>query len=92
MKTRFGDPPDVLVDACQFRISPQTLAEYLACGLLVAVTGSKFVGGPGGGRGGGGGAWEGPAGTHDRGCRPPLAAGRSTTKEVLEDKPGNDDS
>jgi hypothetical protein len=36
----------VLVDACQFRISNATLADYLGREFLVAVTGSKFVGGP----------------------------------------------
>jgi hypothetical protein len=91
MKTRFGDPPDVVVDAWQFRISPQTLAEYLACGLLVAVTGSKFVGGPGGGK-----AAEALGKARQERMIEDVArryaAGRSTTKEVLEDKPGNDDS
>ncbi len=36
----------VLVDACQFRISPSTLRAYLAQDFMVALTGSKFVGGP----------------------------------------------
>lgn len=36
----------VLVDACQFRLSPASLAAYLADDILVAVTGSKFVAGP----------------------------------------------
>ncbi len=36
----------VLVDACQFRISPATLRAYLAHEFAVALTGSKFVGGP----------------------------------------------
>ncbi len=36
----------VLVDACQFRMSPATLATYLAQDFMVTLTGSKFVGGP----------------------------------------------
>lgn len=37
---------DVLVDACQFRIAPATVRDYLERGFMVAVTGSKFVTGP----------------------------------------------
>ena len=37
---------EVLVDACQFRLSPATLRAYLEAGCLVAVTGSKFLTGP----------------------------------------------
>lgn len=36
----------VLVDACQLRLSAATLRAYLHAGALVAVTGSKFAGGP----------------------------------------------
>src|ERR1039458_6586198 len=41
-------PPgaDVIVDACQGRISPETVAAYLRQGWPVVVTGSKFFGGP----------------------------------------------
>jgi hypothetical protein len=46
LKARFGDRLTVLVDACQFRISAESLAAYLARDFLVAVTGSKFLGGP----------------------------------------------
>ncbi|WP_309607204.1 hypothetical protein [Phenylobacterium sp.] len=46
LKARFGEALTVLVDACQFRLSPQTLRTYLAQDFLVAITGSKFVGGP----------------------------------------------
>jgi hypothetical protein len=46
LRARFGDAVMVLVDACQFRISNATLADYLGRDFLVAVTGSKFVGGP----------------------------------------------
>lgn len=46
LKARFGAAVTVLVDACQFRISNATLQAYLAQDFLVAVTGSKFLGGP----------------------------------------------
>lgn len=37
---------DVVVDACQGRISPLMLRSYLALGCSVLYTGSKFIGGP----------------------------------------------
>lgn len=43
------EPPedvDVIVDACQARIDPATVAAYLRRGWPVVVTGSKFFGGP----------------------------------------------
>jgi hypothetical protein len=43
---RFGDELDVIVDACQGRISPQLLRAYVESGATVFVTGSKFIGGP----------------------------------------------
>jgi selenocysteine lyase/cysteine desulfurase len=46
LKQRYGDQLTVLVDACQFRLSPDSLAAYLAADFLVAITGSKFVAGP----------------------------------------------
>lgn len=36
----------VLVDACQFRLAPETLTAYLNVGFMVAITGSKFFTGP----------------------------------------------
>jgi len=36
----------VLVDACQLRLSPESLRTYLRAGFLVAATGSKFLTGP----------------------------------------------
>jgi hypothetical protein len=42
-------PPEganVIVDACQARIEPETVAAYLRRGWPVVVTGSKFFGGP----------------------------------------------
>lgn len=46
LSQQFGGGIDVLIDACQFRISPLTLHACLARGYNVALTGSKFVGGP----------------------------------------------
>ena len=43
---RFGEGIDVVVDACQGRISPAMVRNYLALGAIVFVTGSKFIGGP----------------------------------------------
>lgn len=37
---------EVLVDACQFRMSTATLRGYLEHGFMVALTGSKFLSGP----------------------------------------------
>jgi hypothetical protein len=41
-----GDAVDLVVDACQGRISPGVIAAYLARGASIFVTGSKFIGGP----------------------------------------------
>lgn len=41
-----GDAVDLVVDACQGRISPGALAAYLDRGASIFVTGSKFIGGP----------------------------------------------
>jgi hypothetical protein len=43
---QFAGKVEVLVDACQFRLAPATLRAYLERGFMVALTGSKFVGGP----------------------------------------------
>lgn len=43
---RFGESLTILVDACQFRLAPTTLHSYLSHGLMVALTGSKFISGP----------------------------------------------
>lgn len=42
----FGTSVDLVVDACQGRISPKTIAAYLARGASIFLTGSKFIGGP----------------------------------------------
>ncbi len=41
-----GDMVDLVVDACQGRISPATIHAYLDRGATVFLTGSKFIGGP----------------------------------------------
>ena len=46
LKQRFPEQIEVLVDACQLRLAPATLAAYLKQDFLVAVTGSKFMTGP----------------------------------------------
>ncbi len=46
LRQRVPDQVDVLVDACQFRISNTTLNAYLKSGCMVALTGSKFLTGP----------------------------------------------
>jgi hypothetical protein len=46
LRTQYGERLSVLVDACQFRASAGTLQAYLAQEFMVAITGSKFVGGP----------------------------------------------
>lgn len=46
LQQALGSQLDVLIDACQFRIAPATLRACLARGYSVALTGSKFVGGP----------------------------------------------
>lgn len=46
LQARHGDRLDILVDACQLRLAPETIRAYLARGFPVAVTGSKFLGGP----------------------------------------------
>jgi len=43
---RFPRTVEVLIDACQFRLSPASLRAYLDRGFMVAVTGSKFLAGP----------------------------------------------
>ena len=46
LQQRWPEQLTVLVDACQFRLSAASVRDYLACGFLVALTGSKFAGGP----------------------------------------------
>ncbi|HEY0121960.1 MAG TPA: hypothetical protein VGC14_09385 [Rhizobium sp.] len=46
LKARFGAMLDIMIDACQFRVSAATIRTYLAHDFLVALTGSKFLAGP----------------------------------------------
>lgn len=46
LRERFGEGVLFVVDACQARITSQALREYLDRGMIVFVTGSKFMGGP----------------------------------------------
>ncbi|TCM16527.1 hypothetical protein EDF56_107106 [Novosphingobium sp. PhB165] len=46
VRAAHGDAVEVLVDACQFRLSPERLNRYLNSGCALAITGSKFMGGP----------------------------------------------
>jgi len=46
LRRRFPASVDVLVDGCQFRLAPSTVRAYLQHGFWIALTGSKFVGGP----------------------------------------------
>jgi hypothetical protein len=46
LKRRWPAQVEVLVDACQFRMSTATVRAYLAEGCMVALTGSKFITGP----------------------------------------------
>jgi hypothetical protein len=46
LKARYGERLTVLVDACQFRLGAEAVRRHLELGFLVAVTGSKFLGGP----------------------------------------------
>jgi hypothetical protein len=43
---RFGDRLSFVVDACQARITSAAIADYLKRGIMVFLTGSKFMGGP----------------------------------------------
>lgn len=42
----FGDAATMVVDACQLRIAPAVVRNYLSLGCVVLMTGSKFAGGP----------------------------------------------
>ena len=46
LRQRYAEQVDVLVDACQFRVSTKTLAAYLDLGCMLTLTGSKFLTGP----------------------------------------------
>lgn len=46
LQQEFGARLHVLVDACQLRLAPDSVRNWLQAGCLVAITGSKFFGGP----------------------------------------------
>lgn len=46
LQARFGGEVAFVVDACQARITTQAIHDYLARGIIVFLTGSKFMGGP----------------------------------------------
>ena len=46
LRARFGENVAFVVDACQARITTDALHDYLRRGIIVFVTGSKFMGGP----------------------------------------------
>ena len=46
LKEAHGDRVTFVVDACQARITSPAIADYLARGAIVFLTGSKFMGGP----------------------------------------------
>ncbi|MFZ6863394.1 hypothetical protein ACO0K7_12250 [Undibacterium sp. Ji67W] len=46
LQQRWPEQILVVVDACQFRLSKQSLRAYLAHDFCIALTGSKFLGGP----------------------------------------------
>jgi hypothetical protein len=43
---QYGDAMDVVVDACQTRLNPGTVRDYIERGWIVQITGSKFFTGP----------------------------------------------
>lgn len=46
LKQRYSNQFNVLVDACQFRLSKETLHAYLQQEFMIALTGSKFLAAP----------------------------------------------
>jgi hypothetical protein len=46
LKNKYGDTIEIIVDACQARISIYSINRYLSFGAMVLLTGSKFLSGP----------------------------------------------
>lgn len=46
LKNKFGDKIDIIVDACQGRMSIYSMNRYLSFGAMILLTGSKFLSGP----------------------------------------------
>lgn len=46
IRSAYPDAVDIVVDCCQLRMSPAELKALLDAGVMVIITGSKFLGGP----------------------------------------------
>lgn len=46
LRAHFGNSISIVVDACQSRLEPSAVQEYLNRGAMVMLSGSKFIGGP----------------------------------------------
>jgi hypothetical protein len=46
MRAKYGQEFDIVLDACQARLSPASIRRYLALDAVVLITGSKFFTGP----------------------------------------------
>jgi len=46
LKNQWQPHLEILIDACQCRLAPETIQAYLSNGCMVAITGSKFISGP----------------------------------------------
>lgn len=46
LRTAYGEGFDIVIDACQARLSPVSVRAYLGLGAVVLITGSKFFTGP----------------------------------------------
>ena len=46
LSEQYGEAMDVVVDACQTRLNPGTVRDYIGRGWIVQITGSKFFTGP----------------------------------------------
>ena len=46
LQAKFKNKIDIVIDACQGRVSPNKINEYLSLGASVLYTGSKFISGP----------------------------------------------
>jgi hypothetical protein len=46
LKNKYGESVEIIVDACQGRVSIYSINRYLSIGAMVLLTGSKFLSGP----------------------------------------------
>jgi len=79
LASRYGMAMDVIVDACQTRLNPGTVRDYIGRGWIVQITGSKFFTGPPFS-----GALLAPAGVAARLAARPLPAGLALYSERPE--------